>query len=308
MKKITIGLSGSTQIEHIAKVLEKDYNVIYIFDTPKGIHEKKSNLIIIKLLKWFRAIIKLNKVDILYNVYTIPQCKLFRLAKLCKTRIITEWIGTDVYNALLNPVDYNKGMEMIDIHLACSFDLKKELNSMGIESTVVPIIPFHNIRLDVAEMPAQHEVIIYMPTGKEDFYGFDILKNIFEHYPNTIFHIVANENKLLFSKYPNVILEGYLTHEDMEKLYDNISIVIRHTVHDGLSMSIIEGLSKGKIVFWNHNHPYTIKATKLEEYYLYLDQILENKPEANYEEVEFIKKNYNIENIRGIVKKEIEEI
>ncbi len=288
---IKIGIMGSSQIQHIIPVLiESGYQVTNI----QSIWQSNENKSVKGKEKLYRETIR--DCDILYNIYSGNYFwAKASFAKLIGKKVITHWIGTDVLNATSGEVGY-LGHPFIDHHFVCYEPLKNELQSIGIESTVLPIVPF-NMDLSIDKMPDTHSVMIYMPDNKLDHYGYNDLRYVFESFPDVIFHIVANYGKGL-EKYNNVIAHGWLDKNAMEKLYKEISIVIRFIKHDGLSMSVIEGLMKGKKVIWNNQYYGVIYADSKEAICSELKKILEMPPcpdidVSNYVKSELSKENFN---------------
>lgn len=282
MKKII--LLGSSQGKSIAQILSQEYDASFIQNenTQRGILKK--------LVTYIRNI---KDADVIYNVFTDEKfyLKAF-IAKIMGKKVLTHWIGTDVWNLLQNKKKY-RCLSIIDKHLCCSLPLKNELASKGINADYLPIIPIH-VELSTVPMPEKHAVLIYIPEGREDFYGYNIIKEVITYYSDVQFYIVANSNTTLFPQ-NNVVLMGFVDSETMELLYSKISIVLRVPIHDGLSMSIIEGLAKGKQVIYSYTHPYTFLARNFEEACAGLDQILASKPSVNYEGSYYVNENYTTE-------------
>ena len=77
-----------------------------------------------------------------------------------------------------------------------------------------------------------------MPDGREEFYGYNVLKEVFQYESQIKFYIVANSNANLFSEFENVEVMGTLSLVQMEELYDKISIVIRNVKHECLLLKL----------------------------------------------------------------------
>lgn len=284
-RKKRIGLIGSSQIEHISKVLESDFEVI-----QGSLPPEKTVKAIIDLMLFFR------KADIVYWVFAPNNTKAFFFAKLFRTKVVLHWIGTDVFYATQNVDKYKRVANAADLNLVCYDGLKKELNDIGIDALTVPIVPY-NINLNPAKTPDQHKILIYMPTNREDWYGYNTIMTVAKAFPNIEFLIVANSNHDLFLN-KNITSLGHLSHEEMDELYDHISIVLRCTKHDGYSMSIIEGLSKGKTVIWNHEHPFAIYACSSEDIISAIQAITQNPPQFNKKGRDYIKEALSLNVIR----------
>lgn len=298
---IRIAVMGSSQIEHIIPLLsESGYHVTdiqTIFSSNKTKEEKE---------ELYRKAI--SESDMLYNVYSgnFFWAKA-SYAKLIGKKVITHWIGTDVLNAISGEVGF-LGHSLVDHHFSCYEPLKKELQLIGIQSTVLPIVPF-NMNLTIGKMPDTHGVMIYMPENRLEHYGYSELCYVFEQFPNLQFHIVANSGEgAIFEKYRNVTAHGWLDMEAMEELYEKISIVIRFIKHDGLSMSVIEGLIKGKKVIWNNRYHGVVYAETKEAICNELKEILKISPYTDIDVSNYVKDVLSKEKIRHVFEETIDRI
>lgn len=290
----TIGVMGSNQIQHVIPILEQKYNVINLqeFLDEKG--KLKS------IVKW---IINVMKVDCVYNIYTSQYVwKKAIICKLLGKRFITHWIGTDAYVALKENLRIDKN---ISYHFACFDSIQDELNTLSVTSEILPIFPY-KMNLDLVEMPGKHACLIYMPTGKEFFYGYDMLEEVFIRYSDLDFYIVGNTDIAFFEKYSNVHVLGVLSLEEMNEVYKKISIVIRVPRHDGLSMSVIEALAKGKYVLWNYKYPFSRHVRNGEDIIQELGSILNEIPQINKAGHDYVNKTYTSENFLRIFKHSLE--
>lgn len=298
---IKIGVMGSNQIDHIIPLLiESGYqvtNIQNIFSSDKTKEEKE---------EMYRRMIK--ECDLLYNVYSGNYFwAKASFAKLIGKKVITHWIGSDVLNAITGEVGY-LGHSFIDHHFVCYEPLKTELQSIGIETTVLPIVPF-NVNLTLGKMPDTHAVMIYMPENRLEHYGYSELCYVFEQFPDLPFHIVANSGGgAIFEKYRNVTAHGWLDENAMEELYEKVSIVLRFIKHDGLSMSVIEGLIKGKKVIWNNQYHGVIYAESREAVCTELREILKTPPYLDTNVSNYVKNELSKDKIRQIFDEEIQKI
>lgn len=278
---------GSTQTEHIIPILEKDYTMVDVGSCIKG---RKSKWM--KLLQWTWAILR---VDAIYNIYTSENAWMyFFWAKLLGKRVITHWIGTDVYYIMGNPKGAKRISKFVDVQFSCFEPLRDELLQVGIDTKVLPIIPI-KINYELCEMPKKHSVMIYMPNGREDFYGYQELKNIFPAFSQLTFHIVGTDHHAPFAQFQNVAVEGFLSHAQMEALFREISIVIRPTKHDGLSMSVLEAMAKGKNVIWSSRFPHTMLGRTEDEIKKCLQELIDTSPKQNTDAHDYVVENYNAE-------------
>ncbi len=279
-------LYGTGQTQHIKNLFESHgIDVICL-----GVEDSKKSSLVRKY-----SIFKLVKeVDIVYRVYGSPLLeKRFLLSKLLKKRTLTHWIGSDVLEEQknCNRIAVKINRKTTDINLSGSSLLKDELRELGIDSHEVPIIPsilFSNTSL----MPDKHSVLVYVPEGRESFYGMNHVKELANRHPEVKFHIVANSNDSLFMD--NVIFHGMLSLSEMNDIYDETSILFRFPEHDGLSMMLLEALAKGKHVIYPYNFPYvnTPASRNFNDIHECFKSVIKDPPAINFGGSEYIHATY----------------
>jgi len=267
----------------------------------------KGNRILWMIRNMAMFIINIRKFDALLLIYVCKAHYIYAyIAKVFGVPTIAHWIGTDVYKLLHSKRKY-PGLHKYTIHLACSNELQEELATKGVSAKVLIIEPGH-ISIDIAKMPELHAVCIYMPNGRELFYGYDILSKVINKYPQVDFYIVANNNSDLFPQ-PNAKMLGWISREEMDSLYNKISIVIRCVAHDGWSQIVTEGLFKGKEIIYNFSKiPYTRKAATFEQICKEMDDILLNPPTPCRDAHEYALKNHKPQMYSERMANEIREL
>lgn len=281
-----IGAFGSPNIiELLDQAVGSEYEVVNI--NYKGVipYSRKH------ILSFF---IKIINVDILYSVSVSKfSCWLAIFAKILHKKVIFHWIGTDVLNQLEGKENVNKYMKYVDLNLAYSENLQEELKSLSINSEILTLVP-KGIKLDSGNMPKSHAVLLSIPDINAEFYGYSTMMDIIKKYKNLKFYIVRSEKPELYNE-PNVVFMGMLSHEQMDELYNKVSIVIRYPKHDGLSLIMMESTIKGKEMIYKFYHPYSHKVSSLEDICFELDKILENQPKVNHEASLYGIEHYNID-------------
>ena len=285
---MVVGIIGSkVHTQYIMNLLKK--NRIEGVDLNNKL---KGRNIIIKFKNYISYIKTLRRVDMVYVIGQAAHINLrLIIAKLFKKIVINHWIGTDVLIARKKKIHRKINQFFIDVNLASAPWLKNELMELGINATLLPIIPA-GMRYEVAKMPKEHSVLVYMPEGRESFYGKKYIEYLAKEFPNIRFFIVANSNKELI-KLKNVTFLGKLSLNEMEALYDKISILIRLPEHDGLSLMLLEALVKGKQVIYKYKFPYVYTPLDINNLREIFEEIIKKPPRVNYEASEFIKNNYN---------------
>lgn len=240
---------GSTQIKHIDSIYrELGWTTKFLADSAGNPWMKLVN--IFRIL-WADTVYRVGGCD--YK--TIP---LLRLAKLLRKKVIIHWIGTDV---IVQTEKYRKNPQIINasiINLAVSENLSEELRRIGVESDYVPIVPADIPYPPAPPMPEHHKIMVYLPKGREHFYGWYEVVCLATHFPEIPFNIVAHDGEGL-SDYPsNIVFKGSLNHEALMELYQETSLLLRLTEHDGLPVMMLEAQGLGRKVMHYYQFPYVI--------------------------------------------------
>ena len=112
-----------------------------------------------------------------------------------------------------------------------------------------------------------------------------------------------------FSFSPKAITSGAATRaatmrpdsslQEMAKLYNEISIVIRFPEHDSLSISIMEAMFKAKIIIYRYEQECTIQAKTLEEMIQRIEEQIQNPPHYNIAAREYALNHFTEETVRS---------
>lgn len=242
-------------------------------------------------------IMKILKADIVYFVSVSKTSEILApIAKLLGKKVVFHWLGTDVWKQLHNKNIKLSSAKYADIHLSYSINLQEELKSLGISSILYALVP-SDIGHSIAEMPSKHAVLLSLPDKTKEFYGYHAMIEVIKAFPNLKFHVVRS-NTPEFYDYPNVVFEGVVSGKEMNRIYDEVSIVIRYPDHDGLSLLLMEATIKGKQMVYKFNHPFARKVTCVDDIIRELRDILSIPPEPNIAAHEYGVKEYNLEQSR----------
>ena len=250
----------------------------------------------------FNFINELKKCDVVYIIgFFIPKYSI--LACLFGKKVIVHWIGTDVLNLHNFKIRllYKTLLNGVDINLCGAVWLKKELKTFEINAKYIPLIT-KDVSLKLEKNPKKHAVLCYVPKGRETFYGFNKIKKIAKRHPFIPFFIVPYE-KENHNYFKNIRFLGRIKPKDMNSLYSKITVLLRPTQHDGLSMMILEALGKGKQVCWTYGK-YISGCNSIND----VDKILKKKPKLNKKGSKYVKEKFNKKKIISEIEKVIENV
>jgi hypothetical protein len=133
---------------------------------------------------------------------------------------------------------------IVSANIAVAPHLVDELATIGIRARFVPSV------LDPGIVPRSlatwdgnlRPVLIYLPTGRKDFYRIDVMEPVIAANPDMRFIVVADDTHEL-ARYGNVESVGWVS--DMRAFYARAGCVLRITQHDGLPRMLLEALLRG---------------------------------------------------------------
>lgn len=272
----------------------------------------------------------LQNIDIVYWVFGGgPSVKKFPFFWLKKhPLIIIHWIGSDVYlrtqykqsnSFKLNKVlwdtcvkikEFRKGV----VHLATAEWLVPELRQTGISAEYLPISTLDTSQPmnEKSSNEREYDFLSYIPVKRGSFFGEDKILSIAKKLPTKKFIIIRpdileKENLSSHNKLKNVTFLPRIPSNDMKDVYLNSKCFLRFTVHDSLSLSVLEALYFKEQVFWTYEYPNVHCISKTSNLIETLDStVSEWKP--NIDGHNFVKENFNLEKIRTDFQKKLNEI
>lgn len=218
-----------------------------------------------------------------------------------KKPLLMLWQGTDVMIATERY--HNKTIYLKYIEYAKQFAvapwLVDELKSIKIKSEVLSFLWLKPNDKNLKK-PQNFSCISYLGKGREDFYGWEIIKAAAKELIEVKFYIVGTDGGNL-EHVPNIEFCGWLNQDEMLKIYSESSVYIRVPKHDGYAHFIGEALSKGLDVIWNYPHPIGYladnKATLIQHIKFLKTKFEENNAGRNQKNIDWVKRNLKKEKV-----------
>lgn len=208
-----------------------------------------------------KASLLIPRADLLFSINgSVITSGVFDLAIRKRVPIIMNWVGTDVLLAkeAVNSSLFRKDYISYAKHF-CEVDwIQRELSEIGINSEIVNFVAFEK-RFELKKpVGDRYTVLTYIPSLRSDFYQPEIFFNLASRFPQVDF-LIAGTEALEYAPLPNNVKAlGWVS--DMDQLYDKVHACVRIPVHDGLSTFILEGLARGKDIFYKYQFNYCLKA------------------------------------------------
>ncbi len=180
-----------------------------------------------------------------------PHPILMAAARARKIPIIVIWAGTDVSLLLERPYKVSQVLRAEITHLAVAPWLADELKQAGIAAQYIPIIGMNpNYGSDIPK--GEFSVLSYLPEPRRDFYGRQHVYDVARRLPDVNFLIVGPGSPDGNAP-PNTSFLGLLP--DITSIIDRCAALLRVPDHDGMSLVVLEALSRGRFVAWKYDLP-----------------------------------------------------
>ncbi|HEY8313043.1 MAG TPA: hypothetical protein VIG51_02615, partial [Candidatus Baltobacteraceae bacterium] len=181
-----------------------------------------------------------------------PSIALSEIARYRNIPVIIIWAGSDVLTAAGDP----SGLEIVKrrgfVNITDGEWLVDELRLLGIEATYQPVTAVEPGK-STKPLPGSFRVLTYLPEPRREFYGASDVYAIARSLPGVSFSVVGAGLRDPEAP-PNVTFLGYV--DDMSDQIDASTVLLRLPQHDGKSMLVLEALSRGRHVIWNHEFPH----------------------------------------------------
>lgn len=203
-----------------------------------------------------RALYVLATSDMWYSIgHPLPDRLICWLAKaLHKPRVI-HWVGSDIDSMRRNPELLAQLSADIVRHLAEADFTARELRALGLASRVVPLPPRFSADA-IPPLPKPFTVLLYIPRTRGEFYGkrdYERLLKALSGEP--VRWLLVGGGSL--EAPDDVHLENLGWREDLSEIYKDVTVLIRSTPRDGLSLMVLEALAFGRHVLWSRPFPHT---------------------------------------------------
>lgn len=258
IRKICVTSPGAAYFaKYIAYLLDADYS-----SAP---HMKDHDYDMIYLLGFYPSIAEQCAMVFIDPKFTNQYEDLMKKgvsAPLANAVKVVQLIGTDIYQMQrgLNSLDLKLFKALLNNrydHVLTEYkETQEECEELGIETKVIPLPPkkFY----EPTPFPKDFTVAVYAPEVNRSLYNYDLMLEVAKKLPKVKFKFYGNYKEVKVEG--NVEWLGYL--QDTTELIKNSSCLLRITTHDGLPQSVLEFLSAGRRVVFNHDFKYVNQANR----------------------------------------------
>lgn len=277
---IAIGLVGGSIRGLIAECICASHNddcwqVVELDVDNVKLNKKNPFTLVLKVFEMAKGIWRMRHVDIVIVVFVSRLALVYtKAARLLNKKVIYYWLGSDVHEAVKNPI-LGRKLRDADMHLSYSEGNISELASIGVNARL--LVTPTRLSNDLADMPEQHAVLLSIPDARKEFYGYKDLMRLVDMFPSLEFHIIRSEHPEYYDK-KNILFEGMLDRDQMNELFNHVSISIRWPEHDGTSLILMESALKGKYIISRNPFPCGVVVNSFSKLCSALSEMIKTPP------------------------------
>jgi len=231
----------------------------------------------------------IKEFDIVHLISGYQRIKLLTWLRSLGKKVINHWVGSDVLKVLEDRKTRllaHMTDKLIDAQFAKAKHLIRELKQAGISATYLPSVPPIDKKVSLRY---KRGVLVYIPFDRVDFHRGKEILELAKLFPEIDFHVVDNKGKGLPLE-PNIHYYGWV--DNMEPIWEKVSVLIRYPKHDGLSSLVLEALVRGKWVIWNQRLKHCSYVKNREKVLYELANLL-RKEDLNLESRQFVLKEFD---------------
>jgi hypothetical protein len=205
----------------------------------------------------FTSLLSLIRSDVWYSIGSPLTDRWVALcARILRKPHVIHWVGSDI-EYLKNAPALRRSLRSSSIvHLAEVSWSAEELGRMGLASELAPL-PLRHQCGTVPRLPATFTIMLYVPKARPEFYGkreYESLLAALSAEPLRV--LVVGGGEVRAPRTVEVVNFGW--RDDLRNVYEQATVLVRLTPHDGLSLMVLEALSFGRYVMWSKPFSHTI--------------------------------------------------
>jgi hypothetical protein len=207
-------------------------------------------------LERLTSLFHLATANVWYSIGSPLDDRAFHVvARLLRKPRVLHWVGSDV-QALKDPrVVRSIGRGSVR-HLAEVDWIVDELRGFGVRASLAPLPPRLTPPDEVSALPERFTVLLYIPKSRAEFYGRREYERLFRAFAGKpIRFLIVGGGECFSPSGADVRSLGWSA--DLRRVYEQTTVLLRFTQHDGLSLMTLEALCCGRHVLWTQRFPFS---------------------------------------------------
>lgn len=223
--------------------------------------------------QWETRLLRTNsRLEVLTSVLTLMNCDVWYsigspvtdrwvhlAARILRKPRVIHWVGSDIAGLSEHPALRSLLSSSHVTHLAEVSWTAEQLREFGFTPRIAPLPPRHN-HPQSTPLPKRFTIMLYVPRTRSDFYGRRAFERLMERLADQpVRYVVVGGGHVEAPAGVEVCNLGW--RDTLHDIYEDVSLLIRYTPHDGLSLMVLEALSFGRHVIWTQDFPHVHAVT-----------------------------------------------
>ena len=201
------------------------------------------------------SILTLFKCDVWYSIGSpVTDRWVHLVARLLRKPRVIHWVGSDIASLTEHPQLRVLLSNSNVVHLAEVSWSAEQLRGFGFEPRIAPLPPRHH-EGRCLPLPERFTIMLYVPRTRSDFYGRRAFERLMERLQGLpVRYLIVGGGQIDAPPGSDVVNLGW--RDNLHDIYEEVTLLIRYTPHDGLSLMVLEALSFGRHVLWTQRFPF----------------------------------------------------
>jgi glycosyltransferase involved in cell wall biosynthesis len=257
-------------------------------------------------LEVLASLFMLSRSDVWYSIGSpVTDRWIYFWARLLRKPRVIHWVGSDI-EYFRHTKSLRQQLNALAIkHLTEVTWTARELSELGLHSEIVPL-PLRHCSPAVKPLPERFTILLYLPKTRPNFYGrreYEAVLKRFAGEPLRVFVVGGSTLDVP----AGMELRDLGWRDNLKDVLEQVTLLIRFTPRDGLSLMVLEALSFGRYVMWSKPFPYAIEVTSTddmtEQLRMLLDKHKKGVLNAQYAAAEMVERDYSTErSVDGILR------
>jgi hypothetical protein len=207
-------------------------------------------------LEVLTSILELASCDVWYTIGSPIIDRWLHLAsRIMRKPHVIHWVGSDIARLCESPQTLKMIRDRGALHLAEVEWTAQQLRDIGFEPQIVPLPPRHS-NVVIRPLPDRFTVMLYVPRTRAGFYGMRAFERLMDDLRGEpVRYVVVGGGDI--EAPADVEVENLGWRDNLQDVYERVSVLVRYTPRDGLSLMVLEALWFGRHVLWTQDFPFT---------------------------------------------------
>jgi hypothetical protein len=217
-----------------------------------------------------------SRLEVLTSILTLLNCEVWYsigspvtdrwvhlAARLLHKPRVIHWVGSDIVGLTEHPQLRALLSSRNVTHLAEVSWTAEQLREYGFDPRIAPLPPRH-FRTQCLPLPQRFSIMLYVPRTRSDFYGRRSFERLMQRLAGEpVRYVIVGGGHIDVPASVDAVNLGW--RDSLQGVYEDVSLLIRYTPHDGLSLMVLEALSFGRHVIWTQEFPFVHAVTSYTE-------------------------------------------